>query len=174
MFSLLLAVALAAEPAPSTRPGPEASPPAPALPTLRVADLVEGSPAALGPAARTRSLAGQRVRLLGFMARLEEPLAGAFWLAAGPVECDESGAGTADLPAGSVLVLTGESGRAPEGHVAGPVAVTGVLRVGQEAAADGQVSAFQLLLDPVPSAPTPPSPSMSHPTPKGVRHDARP
>ncbi|MBI5069456.1 MAG: hypothetical protein HZB56_14570 [Deltaproteobacteria bacterium] len=128
---VLLAASLAAEPSSSAAD----------LPTLGVREL-SGS---AGPSARARALAGSRVRLVGFMARLEEPGSGGFWLAQRPVECDESGAGTGDLPPGAVRVLM--DGDPPE-PITGPIAVTGVLELGGEQ----QVSFLRLRLDPRPAS----------------------
>jgi hypothetical protein len=143
---LSLSLVLGAEPTSMAAGGPAQAAPAPDLPTLRLAGLVENGPAGLGASSRARALAGRRVRLLGYMVRMEEPEPGGFWLAPHPVNCDEGGGGTGDLPPDAVRVVF-RSPRDPLGHVDGPLAVTGVLQVGNEADASGRVSAFRILLD---------------------------
>jgi hypothetical protein len=119
-------------------------------PELRVSELLDEG-AELRPSAKALALAGARVKLVGFVAELEEPPEGVLFLTPLPVRCDEAGAGTADLPPGSVLVygeaLAGRRGQ----HVPGPVEAVGVLGVGSRTHASGHASSFQLALD-TPSA----------------------
>lgn len=137
---LLLTASLAADPA---RVAAAATPPA-EPPTLSVRDLIAPGQTA-APSRRALALAGSRVRLVGFMARQEEPTPDGFWLTAGPVECDEGGGGTGDLPPGAVRVLLAGEPPAP---IEGPIAVTGLLEVGNEAAGDGPPSSFRLRIGP--------------------------
>jgi hypothetical protein len=107
--------------------------------------------------ARIRSLNGQRVRLVGFMAQMEEPPVGAFYLVPHPLFCDEGGGGTGDLPLDAVRVLVRSSPDVPIRFIPGPLEVTGVLRVGNRADDEGRVSALELVLDSIPdSSATPP------------------
>jgi hypothetical protein len=161
-LAVVLSIAAAAAPAPVAAPAaprPESAP-KDVVPTLLLAELVESGQAGLGPSARARAHAGSRVRLVGFMARMEEPQVGAFWLAPYPVKCDEGGAGTGDLPLEAVLVVVRSRPTEPVEHLEGPIAVTGVLEVGNQPDAAGRVSAFRLLLDApgLPSDPSPPKP----------------
>jgi hypothetical protein len=128
------------------------------VPTLSVRELTEPVPrgGGLAPTGRARALDGSRVRLLGYMARQEEPSPGGFWLTSRPVECDEGGGGTADLPPGSVRVLLPGEAPAP---IDGPIAVTGTLEVGNRGGEGGPPSAVRLRVDPSPPAPPPPSSS---------------
>jgi hypothetical protein len=103
--------------------------------------------AAFVPSAKTRALAGQRVRLVGFMAEMELPIPGAFYLVPQPVECDEAGGGTADLMPTSVLVISESARGQVVPHVPGALDVTGVLEVGNLPGPDGRMSAFRLRLD---------------------------
>ncbi len=143
----------------SSLQGAAAPPPAQALaakgevPTLSVRELIAEGKTALVPSEKARALAGQRVRLVGFMARQEEPSPGGFWLAARPVECDEGGGGTGDLPPGAVRVIM--AGEAPAA-IDGPIAVIGVLEVGSTASGDGPASFFRLRVH-LPAKPLPPS-----------------
>jgi hypothetical protein len=117
------------------------------LPTLPLGELVD-SGAELRPSRRAQALNGQRVRLVGYMAELEEPLRGAFYLVPHPIQLDESGAGTGDLPLQSVLVqVPGLAGK-PIPHVRGALEGIGVFEVGNRADDQGRVSNFRLLLDP--------------------------
>ncbi|HTV25522.1 MAG TPA: hypothetical protein VMG12_42795 [Polyangiaceae bacterium] len=103
--------------------------------------------AALVPSAKTKALAGQRVRLVGFMAQMELPIPGAFYLVPQPVECDEAGGGTADLMPASVLVLSELAQGQVLPHAPGALEVSGVLEVGNQPGPDGRMSAFRLRLD---------------------------
>jgi len=118
----------------------------PPAPPLAWSDLLEPG-ASLAPSAKTRALAGQRVRLVGFMAEMELPIPGAFYLVPRPVECDEAGGGTADLMPTSVLVLSESARGQVVPHVSGALDVTGVLEVGNLPGPDGRTSALRLRLD---------------------------
>jgi hypothetical protein len=104
--------------------------------------------AALKPSARVLSLDGKRVRIEGFMAHLELPPQGAFWLCRTPVVSDEAGGGTADLPPESVRVELSPARATPVDHIRGPLRIEGRLEVGRKVAADGSVSLFRVVLDP--------------------------
>jgi len=130
--------------APSTEPAvpaavPEAAP-------LAFTELFEAG-AALRPTAKALGLAGQRVRLVGFMAQMELPPAGAFYLVPRPVRCDEAGSGTGDLPPESVLVISPASAGKAVAFVPGALEVAGTFEIGNRVDADGRVSAFRLRLD---------------------------
>jgi hypothetical protein len=142
-LSLLAELAFAVAVASPDLPAGSAAEPA----SMQLQELLATGPTGLGPSARARSLAGRRVRLVGFMARLEEAPRGAFWLASRPLTCDEGGAGTGDLPLDAVRVVVRS---APDREVAwlpGPIEVTGTLQVGREEDALGGTSGFRLLLD---------------------------
>jgi hypothetical protein len=84
--------------------------------------------------------------MVGFMARMEYPPAGGFYLTRIPVDCDEMGAGTGDLPPDSVLVhIVPAPATVP--FVPGPVEIIGTLKVGRQEGTDGQVSHVQLVLE---------------------------
>ena len=101
----------------------------------------------LAPSRRVLDLAGKRVRLVGFMAQMELPPRGGFYLTARPVHCDEAGGGTADLPPDSVRVVV-RSARGDEvPFLKGPIEITGELEVGNAVDDEGRVSAFRLVLD---------------------------
>jgi hypothetical protein len=134
-------------PAP-TAPIQETAPlpgPADATP-LALRELLDSGPK-LRPSAKARALDGKRVRIAGFMAELEEPMAGAFYLVPRPLRLDESGGGTGDLPLESVLVIVPGSEGKPVPHVDGALEGTGVLEVGNRADPEGRVSNFRLHLD---------------------------
>jgi hypothetical protein len=129
MFALALVLAMAA--------------PAP----LSFADLFDAG-ATLKPSARVLSLDGRRVRIEGFMAQMEMPPQGAFWLCRTPVFGDEAGGGTADLPPERVLVTLTPSGTAEIKPIRAPIRVEGRLEVGRKVARDGTLSHFRIVLDP--------------------------
>jgi len=114
---------------------------------LSFAELFEGGSGPLRPSEKLLSLAGRRVRLVGFMARMEEPPTGAFWLVPRPVECDESGGGVGDLPPDAVRVVVRSRAGKPVPFVPGALAVTGLLEVGNADDDDGHVSALRIVLD---------------------------
>lgn len=152
IFSLVAAGALLAagvamvvlRPAPTharSIPKPES-----AAVSLEFSELLDSGPT-LRPSTKALSLHGKRVRMVGFMAEMEEPIAGAFYLVPRPMRLDESGGGTGDLPLESVLVVVpGTEGKALP-HVEGPLEGIGVLDVGNRADGQGRVANFRLSLD---------------------------
>jgi hypothetical protein len=134
--------------------GPSASSPAapdkPAL-ALEFADffIADRKPPELAPT--LTSAQGKRVRMVGFMAHMEQAPSGAFYLTRLPVSCDEMGAGTGDLPVDAVRVnIVPPPKQVP--FVPGLIEVTGVLDLGRREEPDGAVSHIRLVL-PLPSAP---------------------
>jgi len=118
----------------------------PAAVPISFSELFEDS-GALKPSARMLALHGRRVRLVGFMARMEVPPRGGFYLCPRPVSADESGAGTADLPVDSVLVVMRSARGREVPHRPGLLEVTGLLQVGNHADEDGRVTGFRVVLD---------------------------
>ena len=114
---------------------------------LAFSDFFRPVSARLQPSDKLLALDGQRVRIQGFMARMEEGPAGAFYLASRPVSCDEGGAGTGDLPPDAVLVVVPWSGGAEIPFVAGPLEVVGVLRLGAATRQDVSPSRIRIVLD---------------------------
>jgi hypothetical protein len=119
--------------------------PAEAIP-LTFADLLAPGPA-LKPSPRLATLAGHRVKLAGFMAELEEPPRGAFYLASRPVRCDEGGGGTGDLPPDAVRVVVRSASGEEIPFYPGLLEVTGLLETGAQADEDGRPSYFRVTLD---------------------------
>jgi len=113
---------------------------------LSFKELLDPGPK-LMPSDKARSLVGKRVRLVGFMAEMEEPLDSAFYLVARPIRLDESGAGTADLPLDSVLVVVPGADGKKIPYVAGALEGIGVLEVGNHTDEAGRVSNFRLRLE---------------------------
>jgi hypothetical protein len=109
----------------------------------------------LRPSQRVQQLAGKRVRVEGFMARMEQPPKGAFWLCRKPLEIDEGGGGTGDLPVESILVVLTPQGEQEAPPLRGPLLVEGRLEVGRKQAPDGTLSLFRIVLDPVHSRKAP-------------------
>ena len=103
--------------------------------------------APLRPSPRVEELSGKRVRIEGFMARMEVPPRGAFWLCKAPLELDEAGGGTADLPVESILVVLTPRRDEPVPALRGRLRVLGRLETGRAVAADGTVSFFRIVLD---------------------------
>ena len=120
---------------------------------LQFSELVSAG-TSLAPSERALQLAGQRVRMVGFMAELELALHGAFFLTSRPVHGDEAGAGTAELPIDAVLISLPFLRERPVPHVMGAVEVVGVLDVGNRVDDDGHASNFRIQVDD-PRVPTP-------------------
>ena len=114
---------------------------------LAFSDFFRPASARLQPSDRLLALDGQRVRIQGFMAGMEEGPAGAFYLASRPVSCDEGGAGTGDLPPDAVLVLVPWLAGAEIPFLAGPLEVVGVLHLGAATRPDGAPARIRIVLD---------------------------
>jgi hypothetical protein len=124
--------------------------------SLELARLYVASEGGARVAPEVEALHGRRVRALGFMARMEEAPKGAFYLTRYPVEAEEGGAGTGDLPPGALRVeiprLRGEE----VAWVPGVVEAVGSLEVGRAEDSEGRVSWLRLVVDaPPPAAPDP-------------------
>jgi hypothetical protein len=160
LLPLLPLLLLADLPAPVPRPG---------LPVqITFADLLAPGPR-LAPSPRLVALAGRRVRLVGFMAELEEPPRGAFYLTAQPVRCDEGGGGTGDLPPDAVRVIVRSASDQEIPFYPGAIEVAGVLDVGPVADEVGRPSSFRITLDrpqelerPITTSPFSASPPKTH------------
>ena len=118
------------------------------------------------------ALRGRRVRVVGFMAHMEEAPRGAFYLTRHPAEADESGAGTADLPPHAVRV---ESPRLAGEEIAWMpdlVEAVGTLEVGRAEDPEGRVSWLRVVLDEAlpRDATVPPSSHQVPAPPMGQRH----
>jgi hypothetical protein len=103
-------------------------------------EFFEAGAGKIKPSAKLLSLNGRRARLIGFMAQLEQPPNGVFYLCPRPVFADESGGGTADLPVGSVRVIVRSAKEKKIPFIARSIEVTGILEVGPKAEDDGTVS----------------------------------
>jgi len=138
---VLLTLSLA--PRPVTASGDILSPPA----TLSFSDFFAPDSPTLVPSPTLQRLNGRRVRMVGYMARVEHPRSGRFYLCPRPTVLDEEGGGTADLPAEAVLVFLPSIGRRTLPYVPGRVEVTGTLDVGYREDEEGGVSWVRLTAD---------------------------
>lgn len=114
---------------------------------LEFREFFEPGAGEIKPTQKLLGLNGKRVRIIGFMAQLEAPPKGAFYLCNLPVYGDESGGGTADLPPEQILVIARSSKGRLFPYVAGSLEVTGILQIGTQQEDDGTVSMIRLLLD---------------------------
>lgn len=107
-------------------------------------------PKGLAPSTRLLALAGQRVRIVGYMARQEQPSAGIVIVAPLPVVLgDEDESFSDDLPATALYVHLADAERergVP--WMPGLLSFTGVLQLGAMSEADGRMSFVRLQLDP--------------------------
>lgn len=103
----------------------------------------------LDPGKRLLELAGQRVRVLGYVVGEEEPTPGLFMLTARPVALAELADGPADdLPPATLYVhLAPADADKVVSHQPGLMVVTGMLEVGNRDEANGRVSFVRLYLD---------------------------
>ena len=121
--------------------------PSPAPEPLSFHEFFESSASALRPSVRLLALVGKRVRLVGYMARMESPPKGGFFLCASPVLATEAGGGTADLPPDAVLVVVRSAAGKELAHIRRPLEVTGVLELGPAVDEDGRLSRVRVVLD---------------------------
>jgi len=107
-------------------------------------------PKGLAPSARLLGLAGQRVRVVGYMARQEQPSAGLVIVAPLPVVLgDEDESFSDDLPASALYVHLADTDRERKvPWMPGLLSFTGVLQLGAMSEADGRMSFVRLQLDP--------------------------
>jgi hypothetical protein len=117
------------------------------VPRLAFADFLEASSPEPRLSRRLLELSGQRVKLVGFMAKMEVAPKGAFYLTPRPVSCDEEGGGTADLPPEAVYVMVRSSAGEEIPHTPRALEVTGLLDVGYRVEQDERVTHIRLLLD---------------------------
>ena len=97
---------------------------------------------------KLRSLDGRRVRILGYMARQEQPMAGTLLLASVPVQLNEEHYGLADdLPAATLHVSMPSHRDQVVRHTPGLMLLTGTLSIGNREEADGRISAVRLALE---------------------------
>src|SRR5262245_49950347 len=137
--------------------------------SIEFRESFEAEASDLKPAAKRLGLNGRRARLVGFMAQMEQPPSGAFYLCPMPVYADESGGGTADLPVGSVRVIVRSAKGKKIPFIARPIEVMGILEVGARAEEDGTVSSVRLILD----APQEPPNSDPH-SPSAIKRAMKP
>jgi hypothetical protein len=109
--------------------------------------LVVGTSRELEPSPRLLELHGKRVKLTGFMAKMELPPSGGFYLAALPVSCDEAGGGSADLPPNAVYVVVRSHAGQTVPFTTRPLEVTGTLEVGHRVEPDGRSTHIRITLD---------------------------
>ncbi len=117
------------------------------LPRIAFGDFLEVSSQEPRLSKRLLELSGQRVKLVGFMAKMEVAPRGAFYLTPRPVSCDEEGGGTADLPPEAVYVMVRSSAGKEIPHSPRALEVTGLLDVGYRVEEDDRVTHIRLLLD---------------------------
>ena len=98
---------------------------------------------------KLRSLDGERVRILGYMAQEETPLPGQFLLAPIPVQIHSHDNSLADdLPASTLHVVSPAHRGEAVPFTPQLLLLTGVLEVGNRAETGGRVSIARLTLDP--------------------------
>ncbi len=106
-------------------------------------------PRGLEPSEKLVSLVGKRVRLVGYMARQENPTPGFFVLSPLPVTLgDEDESLADDLPASVIYVHAAASEGRPLPYYSGLLRLTGTLSLGAFEESDGRVSSVRMQLDP--------------------------
>jgi hypothetical protein len=129
----------------------ELPPPAAGVTDLKFRELFKLpiGPRGLEPSEKLISLNGQRVRMVGYMAKEEASAAGMFILSPLPVTMgDEDESFADDLPASAVFVHMESASNAVIPYLPGLIKLTGTLQFGAQQEGDGRVSTVRLLLDP--------------------------
>lgn len=147
VFAAALSLRAHAEPEVETiRLSPRPPPTQTSLATIEFSQFYRFGDRAPEPTPELLALAGKRVKLVGFMVALEQPVLGGFYLAAYPASCDESGAGRGGLPPTAVLVLVRAAHGKAIDYVPGALELSGVLDVGNREST-GEVSSIRLRVD---------------------------
>lgn len=154
----VLAGALAVQVKAPTAPAPGPKPAAPAIPPLpagvselRFRDFFVQpvGPRGLELTDTLCQLDGKKVRILGYMARQEQPVPGVFLFNAIPVRLNEEHYGLADdLPAATLFVSVPVNRDQVVPYTPQPMLLTGTLSLGNREEADGRISTVRLALDP--------------------------
>jgi len=162
------------EPATAQRPEAKAKETAPSLPAppagvteLKFNEFFVNPVGARGLVLteKLKSLDGQRVRILGFMARQDEATPGKFLLAPLRVQLQDHDSKFADdLPPSTVYVSVSGSRDQPVPYTPEPLLLTGTLSVGNREETDGRISIVRLTLDSPPRTAT----QKSSPAEKGA------
>jgi hypothetical protein len=128
-------------------------PPAPnELPQLDLSKLYVSNGMGIHVAPEVEALAGHRIRVVGYLARMEEYVPrGAVYLTRLPVETEEGGGGTGDLPPGALRVEVPRLAGEEIEWVPGAVEVIGTLQVGRAEDEEGRVSWLRVVVDDPPS-----------------------
>lgn len=134
--------------------------PAPPEP-LSFREFFEPKARTLTPTARLLSLAGKRVRIAGFMAEMELPPKGGFYLCPSPLFAAEGGGGTADLPPSAVFVVVSSAAGQELETLKRPVDVTGLLELGPQTDPEGRVTRIRIVLDRPKAGETPSFPTQA-------------
>lgn len=114
---------------------------------LKFDEFFDAKSTELKPTAKIVSLNGKHVCLTGFMAKMDEPPKGYFYLCPTPIFSDEEGGGTADLPPVAVKVIVRSMKNQDITYIPRAVVVTGKFEMGNKTDDNGQVSSFRLILD---------------------------
>lgn len=125
---------------------PSRAPRMPQAEPLSFQEFFAPTPNVLQPSEKLLRLHGKQVRIVGFMAQMEDAPVGAFYLCPRPVKCDESGAGIGDLPIASVLVIAPAMKGKKIPFTARALAVTGRLEIGSSSEADAATAPIRLIL----------------------------
>ena len=118
---------------------------APTTVKLEFREFLASSSTELKPSEKLRSLQGQRVRITGFMAQMEEQPENYFYLCARPIYCDESGGGIGDLPVDAVRVVIRNQPKFKS--LSDPVEVVGILELGGQSEREKDSWAVRILAD---------------------------
>lgn len=104
-------------------------------------------PRGLEPTSKLQTLAGQRVRIIGYMVQNENPMPGVFAMTPLPVSIgDEDESLADDLPPSTLFVHSTEKHKIIP-YRSGLIQLTGILELGSAEETDGHVSSIRLKLD---------------------------
>lgn len=116
-------------------------------PRLEFREFLAPSTTALKPSEKLLSLKGQRVRIAGFMAQMDDMPEGYFYLCSRPVYCDESGGGLGELPVDEVRVVIRTAKGQKLKPLAYPIEVNGILELGGQSEIEKESWAISLIAD---------------------------
>jgi hypothetical protein len=109
-------------------------------------DLFQATSSGIAPTTKLLAANGKRVRVVGFMAQMEQPLSDGFYLTRHPLSCDEGGGGTGDLPPDAIRIQVVAARSVGVPFIPGPIEIIGVLQLGAKEHPDGGVSHVRILL----------------------------
>ncbi len=115
-------------------------------PSLAFDEMLKTTAMAPEPTPKLLGLAGKQTTVVGYMAQMELPSRGGFYVYAYPILCDESANGRGDLPQMSVFVKIPWAQKRAIAFTPGPLQIAGILEFGHNVSETGEVTTLRLLV----------------------------